>query len=95
MESGVATRPIAGFDAYEERLGRFVFRSGFVMRQIFAAAKKAPKRVIYADGEDERVLRAVQAVVEEGIARPIIVARPSVHWPWAKPACHPARPSFW
>ena len=78
MESGVATRPIADFDAYEEGLGRFVFRSGFVMRQIFAAARQAPKRVIYADGEDERVMRAAEVLIEEGIARPILIGRPAV-----------------
>ena len=78
MESGVATRPIADLDAYAETLMRFVFRSGFVMRQIFAAAKQAPKRVIYADGEDERVLRAAEVVLEEGIAKPILIGRPAV-----------------
>ncbi|MFN4143302.1 NADP-dependent malic enzyme [Aestuariivirga sp.] len=78
MESGVATRPIADFEAYGERLQRFVFRSGFVMRQIFAAAKKQPKRVIYADGEDERVLRAAEVLLEEKIARPILIGRPAV-----------------
>jgi malate dehydrogenase (oxaloacetate-decarboxylating)(NADP+) len=78
MDSGVATRPIADIEAYAEGLQRFVFRSGFVMRQIFAAARKAPKRVIYADGEDERVLRAAEVVLEEGIARPILIGRPAV-----------------
>jgi malate dehydrogenase (oxaloacetate-decarboxylating)(NADP+) len=78
MESGVATRPIADLEAYAERLQRFVFRSGFVMRQIFAAARQAPKRVIYADGEDERVLRAAEVVLEEGIAKPILIGRPAV-----------------
>jgi malate dehydrogenase (oxaloacetate-decarboxylating)(NADP+) len=78
MESGVATRPIAGLEAYAEKLQRFVFRSGFVMRQIFIAAKKAPKRVIYADGEDERVMRAAEVVLEEGIAKPILIGRPAV-----------------
>ncbi|GLI22730.1 malate dehydrogenase (oxaloacetate-decarboxylating)(NADP+) [Xanthobacter flavus] len=78
MDTGVATRPIADMDAYIDRLDTFVFRSGFIMRPLFAKAKQSIKRVIYAEGEDERVLRAVQAVVEEGIARPIIVARPSV-----------------
>jgi malate dehydrogenase (oxaloacetate-decarboxylating)(NADP+) len=78
MESGVATRPIADLEAYAERLQRFVFRSGFVMRQIFAAAKTSPRRVIYADGEDERVLRAAEVVVEEGIAKPILIGRPAV-----------------
>ncbi len=78
MESGVATRPLANLEAYAESLQRFVFRSGFVMRQIFAAARKMPKRVIYADGEDERVLRAAQVVLEEGIATPILIGRPAV-----------------
>ena len=78
METGVATRPIADFDAYTERLQRFVFRSGFIMRKIFAEAKKSPRRVIYADGEDERVLRASQVLIEEGIALPILVGRPVV-----------------
>ena len=78
MESGVATRPLADLEAYVEGLQRFVFRSGFIMRQIFAAARKAPKRVIYADGEDERVLRAAQVVIEEGIATPILIGRPAV-----------------
>ncbi|MCX7345320.1 MAG: NADP-dependent malic enzyme [Alphaproteobacteria bacterium] len=78
MESGVATRPLADIDAYAESLQRFVFRSGFIMRQIFAAARKSPGRVIYADGEDERVLRAAQVVIEEGIASPILVGRPAV-----------------
>ena len=78
MESGVATRPLADLDAYAESLQRFVFRSGFVMRQIFAAARKAPKRVIYADGEDERVMRAAEVVIEEGIAKPILIGRPAV-----------------
>ncbi len=78
MKSGVAERPLADIHAYRESLQRFVYRSGFMMRNIFAAAKKAPARVIYADGEDERVLRAVQVVLEEGIAQPIIVGRPAV-----------------
>ncbi|MFM8746434.1 MAG: NADP-dependent malic enzyme [Aestuariivirga sp.] len=78
MDSGVATRPIASLEAYEERLQRFVFRSGFVMRRIFAAAKQAPRRVIYADGEDERVLRAAEVAVEERLAKPILIGRPAV-----------------
>ncbi len=78
MESGVARAPIDDFTAYEERLNRFVFRSGFIMRPIFRAARAEPKRVIYAEGEDERSLRAAQTVLEEGIAVPIIVGRPSV-----------------
>ena len=78
-ESGVATRPIEDMDAYVDRLNRFVFRSGLVMKPVFSAARIAEnKRVIYADGEDERVLRAAQVVLEEGIARPILIGRPSV-----------------
>ncbi|MBB3929676.1 malate dehydrogenase (oxaloacetate-decarboxylating)(NADP+) [Kaistia hirudinis] len=78
MESGVATRPIADFDAYMDRLTRFVFKSGLVMKPLVAAAKKDVKRVIYADGEDERVLRAAQVAIEDGLAAPILVGRPSV-----------------
>jgi malate dehydrogenase (oxaloacetate-decarboxylating)(NADP+) len=79
MESGVATRPIADMDAYVDQLNRFVFRSGLLMKPVFSMAKAAKvKRVIYADGEDERVLRAAQVVLEEGIAQPIIVGRPHV-----------------
>ncbi len=78
MESGVASRPIADFDAYTEQLDRFAFRSGLVMKPVFAKAKTQPVRVIYAEGEDERVLRATQVVLEEKLARPILVGRPSV-----------------
>ncbi|MEP1777170.1 MAG: NADP-dependent malic enzyme [Nitratireductor sp.] len=78
-ESGVAARPIPDLDAYIDRLNRFVFRSGLVMKPVFSAARRATaKRVIYADGEDERVLRAAQVVVEEGIAQPILIGRPHV-----------------
>ncbi len=78
MDSGVATRPLEDLEAYADSLGRFVFRSGFIMKPLFSKAKTNPKRVIYAEGEDERVLRAVQVVVEEGIARPILIGRPNV-----------------
>jgi malate dehydrogenase (oxaloacetate-decarboxylating)(NADP+) len=78
IESGAATRPFGDFDAYHERLNRFVFRSGFIMKPVFARAKEAPKRVIYAEGEDERVLRATQVIVEERLAQPILIGRPSV-----------------
>ena len=78
MDSGVATRPIADFDAYRDRLNRFVYQSGQIMRSVFAAAKKAPKRVVYAEGEDERFLRAAQQVADEGIARPVLIGRPDV-----------------
>ncbi|MFO1415261.1 MAG: NADP-dependent malic enzyme [Burkholderiales bacterium] len=78
MESGVATRPIADFEAYKQKLLNFVYHSGLLMKPIFQAAKVAPKRIVYAEGEDERVLRAVQIVVDEGLARPILVGRPAV-----------------
>ena len=78
MDSGVATRPLEDLQAYADSLIRFVFRSGFITKPLFEKAKAAPKRVVYAEGEDERVLRAVQAIVEEGIARPILIGRPSV-----------------
>jgi len=78
MKAGLARNPISDFDAYEERLSRFVFRSGFIMKPIFSKAKSDPKRVIYADGEDERVMRAAQVVIEDGLAVPILIGRPSV-----------------
>jgi malate dehydrogenase (oxaloacetate-decarboxylating)(NADP+) len=78
MESGVATRPIADFDAYRQRLTQFVFRSGLAMKPVFDRARSDPKRVVYAEGEDERVLRAVQQALENGLARPIIIGRREV-----------------
>ena len=78
MDSGVASRPVADFRVYAESLEQFVFRSGFIMKPLFTAAREEPKRVVYAEGEDERVLRAVQAVTEEKIARPILIGRPAV-----------------
>ncbi len=78
MDSGVATRPIADFDVYHERLLQLVYHSGLLMKPIFQAAKKAPKRIVFAEGEEERVLRAVQVVVDEGLAKPILVGRPAV-----------------
>jgi malate dehydrogenase (oxaloacetate-decarboxylating)(NADP+) len=78
MDSGVATRPITDFDAYRDRLNQFVYQSGQIMRPVFAAAKKAPKRVVYAEGEEERFLRAAQLAVDEGIARPVLIGRPEV-----------------
>jgi malate dehydrogenase (oxaloacetate-decarboxylating)(NADP+) len=77
-DSGVATRPIADLDAYRQSLTRFVYQTGLVMRPVFAAAKARPARVAYAEGEDERCLRAVQVVLDEGLARPILVGRPAV-----------------
>src|SRR5688500_358168 len=78
METGAAARPIADFDAYTDRLNRFVFRSGLIMKPVIDAAKTDRKRVIYAEGEDERVLRAAQIVLEEGLATPILIGRPQV-----------------
>ncbi|MCC2097542.1 MAG: NADP-dependent malic enzyme, partial [Hyphomicrobiales bacterium] len=78
METGVARKPVADFDAYAEILNRFVFRSGFIMKPVFAQAKKNPRRVIFTDGEDERVLRAAQVLLEERLAVPILIGRPDV-----------------
>jgi malate dehydrogenase (oxaloacetate-decarboxylating)(NADP+) len=78
MESGVATRPIADLDAYRQQLNNFVYHSGMIMKPVFAAAKKAPRRVLFAEGEDERVLRAIQTVRDEAIARPVVIGRPEV-----------------
>jgi malate dehydrogenase (oxaloacetate-decarboxylating)(NADP+) len=78
IDSGVATRPIEDFDAYREKLARFVFRSDILMKPLFEKAKLDPKRVVFAEGEDERVLRAVQIVVDEGLAKPILIGRPEV-----------------
>ena len=79
LESGVALRPIKDLDAYRERLKSFVYASGTTMKPIFAQAKAAVnKRVAYAEGEEERVLRAVQVVVDEGLARPTLIGRPAV-----------------
>jgi malate dehydrogenase (oxaloacetate-decarboxylating)(NADP+) len=75
MDSGVATRPIADFDAYRDRLSQFVYRSGFVMKPIFERARANPKRVIFADGEDERVLRAAQTLIDEEICLPVLIGR--------------------
>ncbi len=78
-ESGVAQRPIADLESYRERLKTFVYASGTTMKPIFDQAKKARnKRVAYAEGEDERVLRAAQVVVDEGLARPTLIGRPAV-----------------
>jgi len=78
-DSGVALRPILDMDAYRERLQSFVYASGTVMKPIFTAAKKGlKKRVVYSEGEDERVLRACQIVVDEGLAMPTLIGRPLV-----------------
>jgi len=78
MDSGVATRPITDFNRYRERLTQFIYHTGLIMRPVFERAKQAPKRVVYSEGEEERVLRAVQVVVDEGLAKPILIGRPDV-----------------
>lgn len=78
MASGVATRPIADMDAYRSQLNNFVWHSGLIMKPVFAAARSTEQRIIFAEGESERVLRAVQTVVDENLARPILIGRPDV-----------------
>jgi malate dehydrogenase (oxaloacetate-decarboxylating)(NADP+) len=81
MDSGVATHPIKDMDAYRSQLTNFVYHSGILMKPVFTAAKRAPddkKRILYAEGEDERVLRAVRVILDEGLARPVLIGRPNV-----------------
>ncbi|MCX7156157.1 MAG: NADP-dependent malic enzyme [Rhodocyclales bacterium] len=78
MDSGVATRPLADMDAYVQQLNDFVYSTGLLMRPVFSAARKKPARVVFCEGEDERVLRAVQTVCDEGLALPILIGRPEV-----------------
>jgi malate dehydrogenase (oxaloacetate-decarboxylating)(NADP+) len=79
MDSGVASHPLADIEAYRESLSQYVYSSGLIMRPLFSAAKAAPPtRIVYAEGEDDRVLRAVQIVVDEGLARPILIGRAEV-----------------
>jgi malate dehydrogenase (oxaloacetate-decarboxylating)(NADP+) len=78
MESGVATRPITDFDAYREQLTQFIFRTGLMMKPVFAAARREPKRVVFAEGEEEVTLRAVQTIVDEHLAHPVLIGRPAV-----------------
>ena len=78
MELGVARRPIADFDAYGNELEKFVYRSGQLMRPVFDIARQTPRRVVYAEGEEDRVLRAVQTVVDEGLAHPTLIGRRDV-----------------
>ncbi|WP_241723099.1 NADP-dependent oxaloacetate-decarboxylating malate dehydrogenase [Raoultella sp. HC6] len=78
MDSGVATRPIADFDAYIEKLSEFVYKTNLFMKPIFSQARKEPKRVVLAEGEETRVLHATQELVSLGLAKPILVGRPSV-----------------
>ncbi len=75
MASGVATRPIEDLEAYRDRLSQFVFRSGLLMKPIFDAARSDPRRMVFAEGEDERVLRAAQQLVDDGLAKPILIGR--------------------
>ncbi len=78
MDSGVATRPITDFAAYSDRLNSFVFRTGLLMKPVFERAKASPCRIAYAEGEEDTVLRAVQTVVDQGLAMPILIGRPDV-----------------
>ena len=78
METGVATRPIADLEAYREKLDGSVFKSALVMRPVFEAARMSPRRIVFAEGEDERVLRAAQAIIEETVETPILIGRPDV-----------------
>jgi malate dehydrogenase (oxaloacetate-decarboxylating)(NADP+) len=78
IETGVARRPITDFTTYQRELERFVFRSGHLMRPVFEAAMRDPKRVVFAEGEDERILRAAQTLVDDGIACPILLGRRDV-----------------
>lgn len=78
MDSGVATLPIADMRTYKQKLSEFVYNSAFLMKPIFAKAQQAPKRIVYCEGEDENVLRAVQVVVDEGLAKPILMGRPTI-----------------
>jgi malate dehydrogenase (oxaloacetate-decarboxylating)(NADP+) len=79
MDSGVATRPIEDLEAYKGQLEQFVYTSGLIMKPIFASAKEGPRRrIVYAEGEDERMLRAAQVVIDEGLAAPVLIGRPAV-----------------
>jgi malate dehydrogenase (oxaloacetate-decarboxylating)(NADP+) len=78
MDSGVATRPIADMMAYVAQLEAFIYHSSFVMKPVLSGAKAKPARVVFAEGEEERVLRAVKTVVDDGIAKPIVIGRPEV-----------------
>jgi malate dehydrogenase (oxaloacetate-decarboxylating)(NADP+) len=78
MDSGVALRPMADLRGYREKLGQFVYRTSLMMKPVYDRAKAEPKRVVYAEGEEETVLRAVQTVIDEGLAHPILIGRPDV-----------------
>ena len=78
MDSGVATRPIEDFKAYRQRLLQYVFRTGILMNPVFEQAKQDPKRIVFAEGEERHVLQAMQQIIDEGIARPVLIGRPGV-----------------
>ena len=78
MDSGIARRPITDFEAYQETLGRFVYKTGMAMKPLFDRARADPKRVVYAEGEDHRVLRAAQVLVDDKVCRPALIGRPDV-----------------
>ena len=78
METGVATRPLDDLTAYKRKLDGSVFKSAMLMRPVFEAARTSPRRLVFAEGEDERVLRAAQAIIEETVERPILIGRPEV-----------------
>ncbi|MBX3712067.1 MAG: NADP-dependent malic enzyme [Lysobacter sp.] len=78
MDSGIAQRPMVSLDAYREKLGQFIYRTGLLMKPIYDRARSEQKRVVYAEGEEETVLQAVQTVIDEGLARPILIGRPDV-----------------
>jgi malate dehydrogenase (oxaloacetate-decarboxylating)(NADP+) len=94
METGVATRPIADLDAYREKLNGSVFKSALIMRPVFEAAAKATRRIIFAEGEDERVLRAANAMLEEMTDKPILIGRPEVIASRCERAGLPIRPDI-
>ena len=111
MDSGIATRPIEDFSAYRDQLSEFVFRSGLVMRPVFQRAKESPRRVVFAEGEEQRVLQAVQQIVDERLAKPILIGRrevlarriarlglriePDVHFEICDPANDPRFKEYW
>jgi malate dehydrogenase (oxaloacetate-decarboxylating)(NADP+) len=78
MDSGVAMRPLQDMDAYREKLGQFIYRTGLLMKPVYERARANPQRVVYAEGEEEVVLRAVQTVIDDKLARPILIGRPDV-----------------
>ncbi len=92
METGVATRPMPDLDAYKRRLDGSVFRSAMIMRPVFEAAATAERRIVFAEGEDERVLRAAHAMLEETTDKPILIGRPEVIEMRAERAGLPIRP---